>query len=362
MSHRLVLEPERRDARPGRHGRWAVLIALVVVVALAGGVFLGLRGLVAGLRGGPADYPGPGTGEVVVTVQPGDSATAIARELERAGVVKSVSAFTEAARNDPRSTRIQPGSYRLRLQMRAVDALALMLDPASRVQARVVLPEGLRLAEALQRLADGSRLPLADFQAAARNPAALGVPAYAKAGLEGFVFPATYDVAAGESAQALLTATVKRYDQAAAQVQLEARANAMGRTPYEVLIVASLVQAEARAPGDFGKVARVIYNRLAAGRKLEFDSTVNYALGRSEIRVTNKDLQVDSPYNTYKFAGLPPGPIDAPGQQALEAALNPTPGDWLFFVTVNPTTGETKFTASEAEFLQFKAELQRNLG
>ncbi len=123
--------------------------------------------------------------------------------------------------------------------------------------------------------------------------------------------------------------------------------------------MASLVQAEGQ-PADFAKVSRVIYNRLDQGMKLQLDATVNYALGRSTLKLTNQDITVDSPYNTYKVTGLPPTPINSPGEQALEAALAPAAGDWLYYVTVNPTTGETKFTSSYSEFLKFKAEFQAN--
>ncbi len=156
---------------------------------------------------------------------------------------------------------------------------------------------------------------------------------------EGFLFPATYDVAPDATAESTLKQLFKAYDTAADKAGVT-RTN---RTPYEIVIIASLVEAEARHAEDYGKVARVVYNRLEKGMPLQFDSTVNYALNADKQIVTNQDLGVDSPYNTYKNTGLPPGPINSPGLAALQAAVNPTAGDWLYFVTTNPKTGETKF-------------------
>ena len=339
----------------GRRSHLAPLIAgLAVVVLLAGLVWAGLS-----YFKGAADYPGPGSGEVVVKVQPGDTATRIGDTLAAAGVVRSAKAFVGAATSDPNSSSIQPGSYKLLKQMKAYDALALLLDPSSRMTNRVVVPEGTQASKTVEIVAKATGIPAADLTAVLKQPTPLGLPDYAKGNPEGFLFPATYELEPGVSAEQALEPMVRRFDQAAATVNLSQRAQAIGRTPYEVLIVASLVQAEGQ-PADFAKVSRVIYNRLDQGMKLQLDATVNYALGRSTLKLTNQDITVDSPYNTYKVTGLPPTPINSPGEQALEAALAPAAGDWLYYVTVNPTTGETKFTASYSEFLKFKAEFQAN--
>ena len=124
------------------------------------------------------------------------------------------------------------------------------------------------------------------------------------------------------------------------------------------MIIASLVQAEGH-PNDYGKVSRVIYNRLAAGMPLQLDATVNYVLKKSEINLSPDQIATDSPYNTYKNTGLPPTPINQPGEAAMTAALQPDEGDWLYFVAVNPDTGETKFTSDYNEFLQFKKEFEK---
>jgi len=200
-----------------------------------------------------------------------------------------------------------------------------------------------------------------------KSPAKLKLPRYAEGRVEGFLFPARYDVNKKMTPDQALGQMVQRFGEETAGLDLEAKAEALGITPYQAVIVASLVQAEARHPEDFGKVSRVIYNRLNSRlqveRRLEFDSTINYAKNTSTLTLTNKQIErFDSPYNTYTHAGLPPTPIGNPGKAALEAALSPTPGNWRYFVTVNPKTGETRFTDDYQQFLRWKAEFKRNLG
>ena len=153
----------------------------------------------------------------------------------------------------------------------------------------------------------------------------------------------------------MLKAMVDRFEQAADDVGLVEGAAAAGYTPREALTVASLVQAEV-AERDFGKASRVVANRLELGMTLGFDSTINYALGSDDLTLENDQLSVDSPYNTYVNAGLPPGPINSPGEAAMAAAIAPPEGDWLYFVAVSPESDATQFTADYEEFLQFKDE------
>lgn len=339
-----------------RRGPRAVVTVVVVVAVLAGLVVVGTRLLDLG-RGD--DYPGPGSGEVTVEIAPGASLSAMAEVLVQADVVKSMDAFVTAAKANPDSRQIQPGTYRLRTQMRAADAVVALLDPASRIVEKVTVPEGLRVSRTIDVIARKSHLTKAELRAALKRPKLLGLPGYAGGNPEGFLFPATYQLQPATDATEQLQAMVRRFDQASSTVSLESRAPAVGLSPYEVVIVASLLQSEAR-PKDFPKVARVIYNRLDQGMPLQLDATVNYALGQSTISLTPEDLQVDSPYNTYLHTGLPPGPINSPGEAALEAALSPADGTWLYYVTVDPQSGRTKFTDSYEEFLKFKAELKAN--
>jgi UPF0755 protein len=333
------LPPSRNRSTWGR--RIAGLIAVGVALAMIGISVLLLRG-----PDETTDYAGAGTGEVTVVVSGGDTLTEIGAKLEEAGVVLSAESFVNAASVDDRAGSIGPGRYTMRQQMNSIDALDLMLDPASRADSRLVLPEGLRLEQTVSIAAEATSLPKANFQKALQEPEELGLPAFAKDRPEGFMFPATYDLTGEETAKGLLRQLVKRFDQASSDVGLEERASGVGLTPYQVLIVASLLQAEV-APGDFAKAARVVYNRLDKDMPLQFDSTVSYALGLTD--------------NTYVVRGLPPRPINSPGEAAMEAALNPAKGKWLYFVSVDPRTSETKFTRSYDKFLEYKREFQANL-
>jgi UPF0755 protein len=302
------------------------------------------------------DYPGPGRGEVLIEVEPGQTVSQVGVTLKREDVIKSRQAFFEVANANPESSSLQPGFYSLQRKMSAADALDALLDPSARVLARVTLPEGLRLDETLQRLAEGSELPLKDFRAALEQAGELGLPDYAEGNPEGYLYPATYEVPPNADATTVLRQLFEAYARAAEEAGVERTP----RDPAEIVIIASLVEAEARLDEDFGKVARVVYNRLEAGMPLQFDSTVNYALNADKEIVTYEDLGEDSPYNTYQNTGLPPAPINSPGLKAMTAAVNPPDGNWLYFVTTDPEAGTTKFTDDYQEFLRFKQELKSN--
>ena len=349
-----------KDLPPSRNQRsWLRrIVAVLVVVAI---LILGWNGYgIIKSLGSVADYDGQGTGSVTVTVARGDSLTAIAGTLVDAGVVKSKDAFLRAADGNDAAATIGPGQYELHQEMSGESALALMLDPASRAANRLVLPEGLTLAESVTTASKASGLPKKDFTAVLDEPSSLPLPGWAKGRPEGMLFPASYDLAGDETASTILQQLVKRFDQASTDLDLEARAKTLGRTPYDVLTVASIVQMES-TPNDFAKVARVIYNRLDAGMPLQLDSTVAYGLGVSVLQLSAKQLKTDTPYNTYLHEGLPPTPINSPGEAAIEAALSPAQGKWLYFVTVDPKTGETKFTKNYETFLKWKAEFNKNV-
>jgi UPF0755 protein len=353
----------RKKKNTGRgKGALAVVLSLLLVVGVLGGVAALALGGVNKIKdvfssSSAPDYPGPGEGRVVIEVKSGETSADVAQTLKAEDVVKSTQAFVEAAYADPDASNLQPGFYQLQHKMTAADALAAVLDPSARIQARVTLPEGLRLDETLHKLAKDTELPLKAYeQALKKRAAALGLPDYAENNPEGFLYPATYDVEPNATADSVLEQLFTAYSKAADQAGV-ARTN---RTPEEIVIIASLVEAEARNAEDFGKVARVVYNRLAEGMPLQFDSTVNYALKADKEIVTYEDLGSDSPYNTYKNQGLPPAPINSPGLAALTAAVNPTAGDWLYFVTTDPAKGTTKFTGDYQEFLRFKDELKSN--
>jgi UPF0755 protein len=310
----------------------------------------------------PADYSGPGTGYLVVQVPSGASASSLGPELTRLGVVASARAFVLAAEHSSNPNGLLPGFYGMHLHMQAALAYALLLNPKNLVQVRVTIPEGWRLSQIVAYLGAKSGIPASAYQAVLKNPAQLHLPAYANGKPEGYLFPATYEVLPHETALGVLSGMVQRFDQEAAQVNLAAAAKHVHLTEGQVIIMASLVEAEGGRVSDYPKIARVIYNRLAQNIPLQLDSTVLYGLNTYGIVASDQQLTSSSPYNTYKHAGLTPGPIDSPGAAAIQAVLHPAAGNWIYFVTVNPKTGETLFTASEAQFEQYRAELEHNLG
>ena len=353
----------RRRKKSRKSRKLAPIVAILFLVAVVGGGgYAGYTALDKIMN--PPDYSGDGTGAVTVWIHDGDTVSAMARRLEQAGVIKSISAFMKIAKTDPRATTIQPGYYHLKLHMSARSALALLLSSASRA-GRLTIPEGRRLADVLTFLAKKTGIPLKAFQKAARNTDALGLPPYAKGQLEGYLYPFTYDPPPKATATQVLREMVDQFKKVAADVDLEGRARALKMSPHDVVTMASLVQAESGTQDDMPKIARVIDNRLHNPQpylhRLQLDSTVLYGLHKKGIVASAADIKSATPYNTYERYGLPPGAIDNPGEVALRAVLAPASGPWIYFVTTDPAHHVTQFTASYAEFLRFRQELQQNL-
>jgi UPF0755 protein len=356
----------RRDSRRSRSvpGCLAVLVALALVV---GGFYFVVTWSIDKLSdqfSSAEDYPGPGTGEVTFEVKKGDTVSAMGRNLKDAGVIASVESFIDAASANQDSNSIQTGFFPLRKQMASADVVEILVNPANIVKSTVTVPEGLRVKDTVAILAKKTKVPKAAFDKVLKNPAALGLPDYAKGNAEGYLFPATYDFGPDATPTSMLKAMVTRWRQAADDADLEDAAAELGYTPAELMTVASLVQAEGRGD-DMPKIARVIYNRIenpdngVTNGLLQVDASVNYALDKPSVaRLTQAEIDsvADSPYNTYTQPGLPPTPIESPGDEAIAAAAHPAEGDWLFYVTVNLKTAKTKFTDNYDEFLRFKQE------
>ncbi len=357
--------PQREGHRRPRRRRngMGCLAVFVALAVLSTGAYLAYDRGVAFLHrqfDPPADYTGTGTGSVVIEVHEGDKASDIGATLLDNDVVKSVEAFTDEATRNPASTGIQVGFYEMHKQMSAKSALDILIDPDNMVQSAVTLREGLTVEQTVKLLADKTDFSVKEFEKVLRRPESIGLPSYAEGNAEGYLFPATYQIPPNATPRSILTMMVNRYNQAADKLDLEKRAEARGVSPHDVMTVASLIQAEARFDKDFAKVSRVIYNRLAEPMPLQFDSTVHYAVGKDGgVGTSDDDRASDSDYNTYKKSGLPPTPIMAPGEQAIEAALDPADGPWLYFVTTNPDTGVTKFAETYEEHLRNKAEFDK---
>jgi UPF0755 protein len=392
---RNMSRTERARANRNRRRRrmFSRLSVAALIVVVIGAVFLGSR-LWHGVFGNSGgDYQGDGVKDVVVQVHNGDSTTAIGKTLQDGGVVATSQAFVDAAAGNTAISSIQPGFYKVRTEIPAANAVARLADPQNRV-GRLVIPEGRQLddiadvrtnavtkgifsliADATCTNLDGQQkcLNVDDLKKAAgsADPAALAVPAWAvdpvKAlgadhrRIEGLIAPGTWDVDPSAPAQEILSTLISASARQYEQNGLLAAGNAENLSPYQVLVVASLVQRESK-PQDFAKVARVIYNRLIAPdhRRLEFDSTVNYSLDRQEVATTDADRARSTPWNTYARDGLPATPICSPGQPALAAAESPEPGDWLYFVTID-MQGTTLFTRDYRQHLA-NIELARQNG
>jgi UPF0755 protein len=349
--------PRLRHRRSRGKALAAVLIALIAIGVIGISSTVGFTRVVHHFTENTADFSGPAGPEKDIKVIPGASLRTIGRLLSEAGVVKSQGAFVNAARKNSRSTSIAPGSYKMAEHLSGTDAVNRLLDPQYRILAHVVVPEGRTSKEIIALLVQQTGIGADKFDAALKDPTGYGLPEWAKNPdghkSEGFLFPATYDFEPEATATTVLQAFTKRFKQAANATAITTKPGPQGLSPFQVLTVASMVQAEAKRPEDMPKVAQVIYNRLAKHMALQLDTTVLYANGGIRaITTTPAQRAIDSPYNTYKVTGLPPGPINNPGEAAINAALNPAAGPWLFFVAINPQTGETRFAVTAAEHAQ----------
>jgi len=305
------------------------------------------------------DYPGPGNEKVLVDVPEGASLDVIGGVLVEKDVVKSTKAWDRAIRSEERATSVQAGRYLMKTQMQAIDALRLLINPgSSKIRLQFTIPEGLRLTSQVNALVKGTKIKKSAYEKALDKPKALKLPKYAKKKPEGFLFPDTYELTADSTATSTLKQMVTQYKSVTREIEFEADANKLKRSPYEVLIVASIIEREVNREEYRAKVARVLYNRLDKDMKLGLDSTVIYAEKLKTNTTSKQDRKSKSKYNTYRYKGLPPGPISAPGKSALEAAANPDKGKWLYFVTVNFDTGETKFADNQADFEKIRQEFQ----
>jgi UPF0755 protein len=338
---------------PKRSRPWLILAPLFAVVLVVAITF-------ASSLQPPPDFDGNGSGEVLIEIQQGDTLREIGLNLLDKGVIAGIEAWIAVVNSDNRALSVSPGSYNLRSEMSARSALELLLDPSSRAVLKLAIPEGLRASEIIKRAAKVTGIDILEFETLLEDPTPLNLPAIANGNVEGFLFPATYEIPKNATAETVLQQMVDRFRQAYEELELSRRAAAAGRSVREILIIASILELEGKV-GDYSKISRVIENRLKINMLLQMDSTVNYALGTKELQLTEEQLKNNSLYNTYVHKGLPPGPIGNPGEAALEAALEPAPGSWLYFVTTNPKKGITEFAVTYEEFLELKRKFQSNV-
>ncbi|HUQ40091.1 MAG TPA: endolytic transglycosylase MltG [Acidimicrobiales bacterium] len=335
MTHYHPVEPRRRR-------RWpmvllGLLAAVLLVVAMAA-VWLQRQ----------FDPPGAPGAQVEIVLPAGASTQRIAAILDAKGVVGSARVFRLYVKLNGGGP-FQAGRYTLRRDLAFGDVVdALSKGPEITYQ-RLTIPEGYTLEQIAARVGKLPGRSADDFLAAARSGAVRSQ--YQPPGstnLEGLLLPETYNIEPDDDETAILRLMVTEFDTVAAGLGLDEAKADVGITPYQAVVVASLVEREARVDEDRGPIAGVIYNRLEKGMLLQVDATVLYALGSHKTRVLFKDLEIDSPYNTYRVKGLPPTPIAAPGRAALRAALGPPKHDYLYYVVID-SKGRHAFAATGAE-------------
>jgi UPF0755 protein len=339
--------PPARGARP-RWGRIAALVAVLVVVAGIGWFLVSLF----------QPFGDDGGERVRVDVPRGSSLEQIADLLEERGIVSSSTFFQLRARLAGRSDDLKPGTYTLRRDMSygaALDALEEGVPPNI---VQVTIPEGLSRREIAGVLPDGLR---GSYLAASRRSPELDprdFRAPAGATLEGFLFPATYELRRGVPVRRLVDRQLAAFEQQFATVNMR-YARSKNLTPYDVLTIASMVEREAQVARERPLIASVIYNRLRNGIRLDIDATTRFAVGNWTKPLKVSEINDPSPYNTRVHPNLPPGPIGNPGLASIEAAANPARTGYIFYVVKPGTCGRHNFAETDAEFQRYVDEYER---
>ena len=342
----LDLRRLQRMQRRATRRKWALALTAVglVLTAIGGSIAAGfVTETFEQTDTTVADYEGTGQGTVTVVIESGDIGSDMATTLFDAGVVKSKQAFIDAYSENPDSGSIKPGYYFMQREMKAEYAVNALLDPSNRDVRKITVPEGRTVETYYQQIADRLGVPIEDVYEAAKDTAAIGLPAEANGNLEGWLFADTYPFDPGttptEALRTMVERTIKVLDDAGVAPENRQR----------ILTIASLIEREAKLPEDRPLIAGVIYNRLSKDMKLEFDSTVKYISPSDGVFTTDEERASDSPYNTYRVVGLPPAPIAGPGAAAIDAAVNPAQHNYIFFVTVDLLVGTTMYAETFPE-------------
>lgn len=325
------------------------------MVLLLLGVVVGVVFLVASALRGGGDEP------VTITVAEGDTLSNVADKLDEAGVIGSSTLFELQARVRGGATQLKPGQYELMPGESGEVILATLSSEEEDVSTfAVTLPEGLTLAQVARRVETEGGVPVAEFEEAAGRTdygyAFLDDPAVKST--EGFLFPKSYEFEKGTGAAGMVDRFLEQYLIETEALDFPAAEKRFNLTEYQLVTVASLVEKESANPEERPKISSVIYNRIRAGMPLQIDATVQYALGEPRENLSLADLEVESPYNTYKNPGLPPGPIASPSRESLVAALEPVETDYLYYV-LKADGQEHFFTNDYDEFLAAKREAGR---
>lgn len=346
-----------RGVRPAdARSRKRTLAALVALVALILLVAIPVYAAWQLLMTSQVDVGTPGE-PVTVEIPAGSGTGAIAEILAEAGVIENASMFRLKARLDNVDGKLRSGVYELRTGMSYEEAMAELLQGPPIKYTTVTIPEGLTIDQIALRVEDKTGISAGEFEALANNAAAFVPqrPYLAEVynnSLEGYLFPKTYRVVEGSTAKDVVELMLDQFETELATVDL-AYPTSRGMSLNQVVTLASMVEREARVEDERPLVSSVIYNRIDRGMRLEIDATIEYVIRENRPRLLNKDLEIDSPYNTYRNAGLPPGPIAAPGLASLQAAAAPADTNFIYYVLTS-ADGRHTFTETYEEFLQAK--------
>ncbi|MHA7207723.1 endolytic transglycosylase MltG [Arthrobacter sp. MDT1-65] len=344
----------RPPSKAKRRRRLRRTVVMLVVLMLFAGTVFGVAMMLRDLLGlnDVTDYAGPGGEETVFSVTEGAGALAIGTGLESADIVADSATFVEALGAIADGREVQPGEYEMRLQMPAADAAEALLGDDPSLVSYAAVARDLRQGEVFDILSTSTGIPRAEFDALAADPTQFGLPAEALS-LEGYLHPGEYRFDVEATATDIITEMVRSTTDRLAEDGVTDPAE-----QYRILTIASIVQAEAQQ-GDYATVAGAINNRLTPGNTetsgfIQSDASVTYGLGKRSYQLTDEEKQdTSNPYNTYANPGLPKGPIGSPGDEAIDATVNPADVPFYFWVTVNLDTGETKFSETYAEHLRY---------
>ena len=322
-------------------------LVLLLMIAGAGGLYFWATGASGESR------------PVSLEIPEGATTSEIAEILEGKNVIRSGFAFRLAARIQGLGSSIGAGRYALQTNMRLQEALDVLEQGPIVETFMVTIPEGLRVEQVADRVAEELGLDGKSFLQSAESGGHV-MPPYLPEGtptVEGFLFPKTYEFTTDVTEEQVIQRLLDQFGEEVSELDWN-RTGQLGLDPYEVVVLASLIEREARVDKERPKIASVIYNRLRQEMLLQIDATVEYALPKHKNRLTYEDYEYPSPYNTYLNPGLPPTPIASPSLASIRAALHPAATDFLFYLVVDPGTGEHAFAETYQEFLQLKEQAQ----
>ncbi|HEX2729116.1 MAG TPA: endolytic transglycosylase MltG [Rubrobacteraceae bacterium] len=351
-----ALQPSRSKSRRKRRSNVGpAVLGILLVIGVLGVIYL-IYSTATGSDSGQQAASKEGTVEVVK----GDTLSSVADKLDEAGVISSATLFKLEARLSGQSTEIKPGEYSFGADDDADSIMKKLTSGKDVPTFAVTIPEGLTVQQTAETVAQSSDVSAADFEKAAKKTdygyAFLEDPAIKTT--EGFLFPKRYDFERGTTAPQIVNRLLEQYLLETEGLDIQGAKDRLNLTEYELVTVASLIERESANAEERPVIASVIYNRIRQGMPLQIDATIQYARGAPKEKLSLDDLEIDSPYNTYKNPGLPPGPIASPSRESLKAAIEPQETDYVYYV-LKANGQEHYFTNNYDDFLQAKAEAGR---